>query len=180
MLLSVPCWGHGSQPHWFCRIPSRPHVSPIILRAGLWPEQLQDSDSALPFEVEGRSLSGAECQASHILPHQSLVLPQGLGQPDGPSCIPGASGGRVSPSSVMPVHGQGSVSQGLWAVYPPCLSPGVCPESPSTLRSPMPCSPASTLAHPLSTHDLLFVYFSPSAVLGTPLCVTRMVSETES
>lgn len=63
-----PLWGRGSQPCWFCRIPSHPHVCPRHVQGpGLWAKRLQDGNSALPPEVKGgeegtcpESLSRAE------------------------------------------------------------------------------------------------------------------------
>lgn len=135
--------GHGPQPHWFCRVPSRTQHP---YGPGLWPEQLQGSGSALPLRVRAQRSgpapghwAGPERQASHtcqsawVHPRGSRPAcwsrqhPRGLGKPNS-SLICDALGGLV-PSLLIPWHAQ-------------------------------PRLPTSTLAQPLSTHDLLPVYLS--------------------
>lgn len=99
-----PLWGRGSQPCWFCRIPSHPQVCPCCLPGpGLWAERLQDGTQPCllgsraerrgPAQRRSAGLGGNAGSLSarlptHVLPSVSGSPRGALGQPGGPSSCP--------------------------------------------------------------------------------------------
>lgn len=147
----------------------RTAIQPCLLRSRAERRGPAQSHSA---GLRGNAGSLSSGLPTRVLTRQSLGHPEGLW-----AIVPGASGGRVPPSSVAPVSGQGSAESGpvgraLVLLVPaacdsacaPSESPALSP--PSTLRGPSAPRPVSALARMLSACHLLFLCLSPSAVRG--------------